>query len=477
MDSRAQCPTRFVIMPRLRISDKQRSWLMAQIAQWRGQEILTQEQASLIIDSYESALESSDRKRTMALRTVMGIAALLLGLGVLSLVGYNWERMSATWKLLVIFGAILATYASAFYVRISKKLELLSEVLFLIGSLFYGIGIFLIAQIFHLNAHYPDGVWWWALGVIPIAMAADSLIIHALLCGLLAVWCGMELSEFDFYPPETKDLWSSFFAASSLPVLVLPTCIWAYSKRSLWAVWMVALLLNWWLILQPTQWGSENGTGIYVGTMGALMLLVAQCHRAKDRFAIPFRILGSFLSASALLLLSFYGFNKSVRLAGGEIPMFLQALVLFAVGIAIFVVFSLAMGYSDKSNALKDQRVYELVRRQWVPFSLFGLMFLLQYWQFIQGSPWFPTIASNIGMLALSLWLISLGLKEDRGLPFLAGVLYFLLWATVRYIDLFGDFGGLLGAALMFFLCSGTLFAVSIYWSRRGGRKDVRISH
>jgi hypothetical protein len=104
-------------------------------------------------------------------------------------------------------------------------------------------------------------------------------------------------------------------------------------------------------------------------------------------------------------------------------------------------------------------------------------MFLLQYWQFIQGSPWLPTIASNIGMLALSLWLISLGLKEDRGLPFLAGVLYFLLWATVRYIDLFGDFGGLLGAALMFFLCSGTLFAVSIYWSRRGGRKDVRISN
>lgn len=104
-------------------------------------------------------------------------------------------------------------------------------------------------------------------------------------------------------------------------------------------------------------------------------------------------------------------------------------------------------------------------------------MFLLQYWQFIQGSPWLQTIASNIGMLALSLWLISLGLKEDRGLPFLAGVLYFLLWATVRYIDLFGDFGGLLGAALMFFLCSGTLFAVSIYWSRRGGRKDVRISN
>jgi hypothetical protein len=157
--------------------------------------------------------------------------------------------------------------------------------------------------------------------------------------------------------------------------------------------------------------------------------------------------------------------------------MLVQTLVLFAVGIAIFALFRLAIGNSDKSIDPIGQRVYQLARRQWVPFCLFGLMFFLQFWQFIQGSPWLPTIASNIGMLALSLWLISLGLKEDRGLPFLGGVLYFLLWATVRYIDLFGDFGGLLGAALMFFLCSGTLFAVSIYWSRRGGREDVGISN
>jgi hypothetical protein len=38
-------------------------------------------------------------------------------------------------------------------------------------------------------------------------------------------------------------------------------------------------------------------------------------------------------------------------------------------------------------------------------------------------------------------------------------------------VDLFGDFGGMLGAAMMFFMCGGALFGVARYWQ---GRKEVR---
>ena len=70
-------------------------------------------------------------------------------------------------------------------------------------------------------------------------------------------------------------------------------------------------------------------------------------------------------------------------------------------------------------------------------------------------------------IIALVVWLISVGLREERGQPFAAGVLYFLLWTLIRYIDLFGELGGMLGASLMFFLCGCMLLGMGFYWRNR----------
>jgi hypothetical protein len=116
--------------------------------------------------------------------------------------------------------------------------------------------------------------------------------------------------------------------------------------------------------------------------------------------------------------------------------------------------------------------------RQVVPLGISLLMVLLPAIAATGRSPasaqtaaFLPTVLVNIAMVAGAFWLMQIGLREHRGRPFGAGVLYFLLWAILRYVDLFGDFGGMLGAALMFFLCGGALFAVARYWQ---GRKEVR---
>ncbi len=66
-----------------------------------------------------------------------------------------------------------------------------------------------------------------------------------------------------------------------------------------------------------------------------------------------------------------------------------------------------------------------------------------------------------------TLWLVRFGLIEDRSRAFGAGVGYLLLWAVLRYIDLFGAFGGMLGASLLFFACGGALTGVALYWRNR----------
>jgi uncharacterized membrane protein len=117
-----------------------------------------------------------------------------------------------------------------------------------------------VAQIFHLNAHYPDGMWWWALGVPPFALCLGTLLLHSLLVALLGIWAGMEVLGFN-------DLGAWFFSrwhfvpngAYTLPLLALPGFIWAYRKNSPTTVALYAPLLAWWVILQPFARRLERG--------------------------------------------------------------------------------------------------------------------------------------------------------------------------------------------------------------------------
>jgi hypothetical protein len=111
--------------------------------------------------------------------------------------------------------------------------------------------------------------------------------------------------------------------------------------------------------------------------------------------------------------------------------------------------------------------VIAVLRRQWPGLGLVALMVIFHGFRLRQGHPLIPAILANLAMIVLAFWLMAVGLRESRGQPFAAGVLYFLFWAVIRYIDLFGNFGGMLGAALMFFLCGAALFGVAQFWRRR----------
>ena len=111
--------------------------------------------------------------------------------------------------------------------------------------------------------------------------------------------------------------------------------------------------------------------------------------------------------------------------------------------------------------------LWQSVTRQSLPLGLLALFAFLAVVTTTIQAPLVSTIAANIAMVAIALWLIRFGLTEDLSRPFGAGVVYLLLWALLRYVDLFGAFGGMLGASLMFFLCGGALMAVALYWRKR----------
>jgi uncharacterized membrane protein len=460
------------------ILDRQRAWLVAELEVWRAADILSEQQGTRILDLYESGAAVVARKRSRAVFTLMGVAALLFGLAALLLIGYNWAAMPRSLKLLIVIGAIIGAHAAAFAIRYRARERTLSETVFFLGCLLYGAGIWLVAQIFHLDAHFPDGLWLWALGVLPFALCLDTLLLHALLVALLALWAGVEVLRFGDLDTLLFGRWRIPNGAYTLPFLALPGLVWASRKRSQATVSLYVPLLAWWFVLQPFSWEWGANSTYFIGSVGALLLIIAESHPAGSDFSTPYRLYGVLLLGGVLVALSFFDFNRHLISVSGETEGLLQTLVILVLAMGTVAVASaLKRGQRGETIPVADE-LRDTLRRQWLPAVLLLFMVLsplggvlVESKEGRETAALVQTVLANIGMIACALWLTAIGLRDDRGRPFAAGVLYFLLWAVLRYVDLFGDFGGMLGAALMFFLCGATLFGVALYWRRR---KDLR---
>jgi uncharacterized membrane protein len=321
-----------------------------------------------------------------------------------------------------------------------------SEVAFFLACLFDGAAIALVAQIFHINSDKPDGIWWWAVGTLPFALVLDTLLLHVLYVALLAVFTGYAVFGFALNVGTGLFgfLWLPPNGAYRVPLLALPGLMWGYRKGSAKTVAIYAPLLAWWVILQPLAWRVEVNPIYFIGCVGALFLIVSECHAEQSELAIPYRFFGALMTAGCLIPLSYYEFNKLVDKPTFTAGVLLELVVIVVLSLLVVV----SAGEMDRwsSAAKRERSLGEILgafnRRRWLPLGLTLFFALLALWQALLHEPLIPTLLANVAMLALALWLIQLGLRENRGLPFAAGVLYFLIWAVLRYIDLFGTSAG-----------------------------------
>jgi hypothetical protein len=311
--------------------------------------------------------------------------------------------------------------------------------------------------------------------VLPFALCLDTVLLHVLLVALLAIWAGVEILNFNTLGAWLFGRWANLpNGAYTLPLLALPGFIWAYRKLSPLTVGLYAPLLAWWVVLQLFAWRLETNPTYFIGAVGALFLVLSESHRPGSLFAIPYRFWGVMLVGGALIPLSFHAFNKEMFRDGPSSSGLIQVLAILALTLLTLGLTWLARRRSQQESIPFIEQARVIVHRQILPCAMLLLMVVLALWDSVgrklgirEQSIILPTVLANIAMLGCAIWLIMLGLREDRGLPFAAGVCYFMLWTILRYVDLFGEFGGMLGASLMFFLCGAVLFGVALYWRKR----------
>ncbi len=132
------------------------------------------------IRTFEESQSPSERLRWPVLLAV-ALGGVLLCAGVLLFVAAHWDELSPAWRFTLVL-ILVAVFPIAGALT-EERFPALSTAFYAIGTVCVGAGIFLTAQIFNLQEHWPTGILMWAIG----ALTGWLLLRHWTQAALLAL--------------------------------------------------------------------------------------------------------------------------------------------------------------------------------------------------------------------------------------------------------------------------------------------------
>lgn len=176
-----------------------------QIEKWVKEGTITPQQAQkMIADISKASKETSSNKIIVALST---IGSIFVGIGAVLFVASNWNVMSSIEKVLVLVSSTFCVYYLGYYFAYQKNsYPKVGAALMFLGTLLFGATVFLLAQIYHINANHHTLVLVWLVCILPLVYAFRSLAIASLSALLSYIWLWLF---------AWKD-WDSFFYFPSL---------------------------------------------------------------------------------------------------------------------------------------------------------------------------------------------------------------------------------------------------------------------
>ena len=161
--------------------------------------------------------EGLDGDTGKLITTLSVLGSVLAGVGVILFVAANWSAIPVRGKLAVIFIPMIASYGAGFVLRYDRgDFPKVGAAFILLGSLIFGAGIFLIAQIYHLSVHFANGPLVWGLGVLPLAYLLRFQTLLSLSLAVLLAWLGMEIHSWLPYDPSPSPAPSPLKSSSFL---------------------------------------------------------------------------------------------------------------------------------------------------------------------------------------------------------------------------------------------------------------------
>jgi uncharacterized membrane protein len=427
-------------------------WLREQLELWVSGGLLSRDQADRIRAQYPEGKTAAP----WGMILFSGLGSALLGLGVILLLAYNWHAIPRGMKLATILGAVASSHVlGLIFLRHEDWRRQLGDVFTVLGSMLFGAGIWLIAQIYHIDEHFPNGFLLWGSGALLMAWAVPSVAQGILAVIVLCVWNCVEAWRFD-----AAIEWGPAGMA-----LLVGTLAWRRRSRLLLFVMLAGFSLSW-----VATTSAVSGKMIIPGILclSALWLalnVLLPRHGWFAQSAPVWEFFGWMGLTISTYLLSFHGIADDLLgwRRGSALP---DAGVLLVHIWAPFVLALVAWGVVAV-GALRRTEPWQsdVTMELWLAplAAVAAVVFSASDWMAGQGGQTLIAGLFNMVALALAATWMARGCREARLRPTVLGSLLLAVLAAGRYFDLFQN---LAARGMVFLLVGGLLFAEGILYSR-----------
>jgi len=390
-----------------------------QIEDWKKSGLINADQAQKMLVDVES--KSTDERSNKFIVAVSTIGSILLGIGAILFIASNWEEMSDGAKIAVLAVSTFGAYYLGYLFKYEKRnLPKVGASLFFLGALLFGASIFLIAQIYNIEANSHVLVLVWLIGVLPLVYAFKSESIAALSAILFLVWSGLFLF---------RGFWFDEDIIFSFPVIYL--------------------------------------------SCGALLFAIGGLHYASQhmqKIGRIFRVIGLKAAMLSLFLLTFDAFSgdhtwgrssfqKMLEHVHGQLVWGIAFISIVAI---VLILVNIRRNFSNsKTNLIENSTVLGLL--------LFTLLFFFNS----PGSGLY-LVAYNLIFAALTLLLIYIGYERSDISIVNVGIFWLAIFIFAKYFDFFWD---LMDRSLFFLLGGIVLVAGAVVLETKRRRLKERFLH
>lgn len=420
---------------------------MAEIDRWKADGLVSPEQAERLRQRYADSTPATP----WALLVFASAGAVVIGLGVILLFAYNWADIPKFGKLALIFAAVIGAHAGGLHLLRSPGWQRkLGEAFGLLGTMFYGSAIWLIAQIYHIDEHYPNGFLFWALGALALAWILESIPQALLATVLFTIWGGTETWGFN-----QPTYWSVVAVLGGIGPL-------AWRKQS--AVLTAAVLAATYFlaIAMLASYGGSAHAFTSILAFSTLLIAAEKLLRADQGAPAPVTSVWVFFGFTGFLVCSYLlSFHRTAdnlldwnrHLGSDPALAALFGWVLFAA--------SLAAWARVAWKALKDKSLAVPVEEWLAPIALIYAYLLAVRRGHVDDL--FIAITFNLIFLGIAVMWMLRGCREARLRPTVVGSLMLAVLVLARYFDLFNS---LAARGLTFVLLGGVLLAEAMYYRK-----------